>query len=374
MWNELKDSIKYNRDRLFLTGLGICIGNIAVVIIIILSYSFSSNLVTKYTNQATIGLVISSESSMTLEEILVDTNLQSAISDIKYVEGVKEWCVFEGEKNVQIATDLTHKAQNVEIDFYNASVIDGKSFSEFSGNGVIARINEEFENRYQIGQEIYVNNIGYEIIGFTDELSEGLGYPTFYFPEQMEDKIEYIQNTTEGTYLLTIHEGYQLNEIRNIVLKQLNACLLESEAEFIDYSSETEKALEETVTMATTFLVFIAAISLVVAAINVVNIMYITALEKTHEIAIYRALGMRKSMVMYQFLLQSSAVVIFFSFIGYIIGLLLSAMLLVILDVSIIVPWWSVLVIMALSICVGVIAGLKPALKAANVSPAILLK
>ena len=124
----------------------------------------------------------------------------------------------------------------------------------------------------------------------------------------------------------------------------------------------------------TVFLVLIAAVSLIVAAINVVNIMYITALEKTHEIAVYRALGMKKKTVMLQFLMQSGTVVLLFSAAGYLIGLFLSAFILIFLNVRFCVPLWSILITMVMGVLIGILSGIKPAVKAADVSPAILLK
>ena len=185
-----------------------------------------------------------------------------------------------------------------------------------------------------------------------------------------------MQNNTNtvGIFELVVSEDYQLSELTSEVLSMLNNTLDQLEAEFIDYSAETRTALDEAISTITVFLVVIAGISLLVAAINVVNIMYISALEKTHEIAIYRALGMRKYEIVIGFLLETGILVMFFSVLGYLIGLVLSAIILVFMNMSIYVPLWSILFIIMIGVGISIGAGLKPALKAASVSPAILLK
>lgn len=372
--NELLESIRYNKNRFFLTGLGISIGNIAVVIIIIVSYSFSNSMLsTYYAGKTTIGLVISNTSTDSTEEILKSGDMPDTLSRIGYLEGVASWEPAGSEKLVQFASDREPAVHNVEVAFEDVTVTEGGSFAENVGSNVILRKNDEFGSDYQLGDTVYINQAAYRIIGFTNS-SGSFGNPMLFFPESAASEIEYTVASTEGTFDLTVRDGYKISEVRETVLRTLNQALKNNDAKFIDYSNETSKAMEETMKTVTTFLVLIAAISLIVAAINVVNIMYITALEKTHEIAVYRALGMKKITVLLQFLMQSSAVVLVFSLVGYLIGVFLSAFILLFLKVSFCVPLWSILITMVMGILIGVLSGIKPAMKAAEVSPAILLK
>lgn len=374
LWNELRDNIKYNKDRFLLTGIGIAIGNIAIVIIVIVSHSFSASLVNTYSAKTTIAFIDSNESLLSQDDILNDQKVKRALENVQYINGVKTFEICKGDKTVTVSTDESSKPQNAVIAFYNPSVVKGEEFDAIPSNEVIVRVNDEFDSNYQIGQKIYVNNIAYKIVGFTYDVIDGLGYPTFYFPKEIEENIEYKYTNYEDMYTLEIKDGYQLKEVCKNVLNLLNESLDDYEAKFIDFSSETESLLNQSISVIMVFLVFIAGISLLVAMINVVNIMYITALEKEKEIAIYRALGMNKTTVLCQFLLQSSAVVILFSILGYIIGIILSVLILILMNVKIIIPIWSFLLVAVLSIFIGVISGIKPALKATNVSPATLLK
>lgn len=373
LWDEIKENLTYNKSRFVLTGLGIGIGNIAVVIIIIVSSSFSNSITADFATSAQIALMTSNETNLLVEEVIEKPEVAQAISMIPNIEGVKEWKESEAAKTITIINDKNSQVQEVEIDFANVSVVSGKEFSNMGENEVIIKSNDEYETFYKIGDLIYVNGIAYEVIGFTNQT--GNNYAAMFFPENKKEEIEYHQSVIKGNYQLTVKDGYSLREVRETVLQELNKSLEDmQDAHFVDFSDEMSAALEEMIEMVGIILVFIAAISLLVAAINVVNIMYITAMEKTHEIAIYRALGMKKITVLAQFLLQSSVIVVVCSVLGYVVGVVLSAGIVLLMGFPLYVPWWSVVVIMIMGVVIGVLAGYKPAEKAADVSPAILLK
>lgn len=373
LWDEIKENLTYNKSRFVLTGLGIGIGNIAVVIIIIVSSSFSNSITADFATSAQIALMTSNETNLLVEEVIEKPEVAQAISMIPNIEGVKEWKESEAAKTITIINDKNSQVQEVEIDFLNVSVVSGKEFSNMGENEVIIKSNDEYETFYKIGDLIYVNGIAYEVIGFTNQT--GNNYAAMFFPENKKEEIEYHQSVIKGNYQLTVKDGYSLREVRETVLQELNKSLEDmQDAHFVDFSDEMSAALEEMIEMVGIILVFIAAISLLVAAINVVNIMYITAMEKTHEIAIYRALGMKKITVLAQFLLQSSVIVVVCSVLGYVVGVVLSAGIVLLMGFPLYVPWWSVVVIMIMGVVIGVLAGYKPAEKAADVSPAILLK
>jgi len=310
---------------------------------------------------------------MSEEDVIKNNTVSNALEEIAFIEGVKSWKEKDGEKTALFCSELEPSNRAIEIDFYDVNVTDGNTFADYQGNSVIMRNNKEFEQIYNIGDEVYINQLAYKIIGFTDSVGNG-NAPFLFFPESKINEVEYSVSSTTGIYELTVENGYQISDVKTLVLEVLNKSLDNQNAKFIDFSSETSKALEEAMNSITTFLVLIAAVSLIVAAINVVNIMYITALEKKHEIAIFRALGMKKSTVIAQFLLQSSIIVIAFSMIGYLIGLFISAFILVFLNIKFCVPIWSIFITMILGLLVGIFSGISPALKAAEVSPAILLK
>jgi putative ABC transport system permease protein len=369
---NLKETFQYNKFRSILTGIGVFIGIAAVIIILTISSSFSNNLVNKYATKTTIGLVNSVDSVVDLDNVMNGSEVKDNIDQVRDLPGVKEFSEAFVEETVDVYVDQSNVLkENVVVEFKDIEVTEGDSFKERTGNIVIIRNNEDFDTDYSIGDLIYVNNESYEIIGITDEVSETS--PSLYFPPELRSMIEVNSNSISSTFDLVLQEGFKLDPIRDQVLTIMNSNL-EDNMKFIDYSEETSKAIKETIGSISIFLVLIGTISLVVAGINVINIMYISALEKMNEVAIYRALGMRKKTVISLFLMEALVIVVVFAILGYLFGLLVAAIILAILDIPFVFSVWHMLLVLFISMILGIGAGIKPAINAANSSPASLLK
>ncbi|MBN1116084.1 MAG: ABC transporter permease [Bacteroidales bacterium] len=113
----------------------------------------------------------------------------------------------------------------------------------------------------------------------------------------------------------------------------------------------------------------IAAISLLVGGIGIMNIMLASILERTREIGVRRAIGAKKKDIQSQFLTE--AVVISFSggLIGVILGLSVSLIINLFTDVQTNVTFFSVFIAFTVSVLVGIIFGYLPARNAANLNP-----
>lgn len=116
-----------------------------------------------------------------------------------------------------------------------------------------------------------------------------------------------------------------------------------------------------------TVLIAIAAISLVVGGIGIMNIMYVTVTERIKEIGIRRALGARKADILWQFLVES----VILSLFGGLMGLILAAV--IVFFVQQVFPAYidlqTVLLALGVSSGIGIIFGVFPAKKAADLSP-----
>lgn len=369
---NLKETFQYNKFRSILTGLGVFIGIAAVIIILTISTSFSKNLVNKYATKTTIGLVNSVDSIVDLDKVMSGSEVKDNIDQVRDLPGVKKFSEAFVEETVDVYVEQSNVfKENVVVEFKDIEVTEGVSFKERTGNIVIVRNNEEFDTDYSIGDLIYVNNESYEIIGITDEVSETS--PSLYFPSELRSIIEVNSNSISSTFDLVLQEGFKLDPIRDQVLTIMNSNL-DDNMKFIDYSEETSKAIKETIGSISIFLVLIGTISLVVAGINVINIMYISALEKMNEVAIYRALGMRKKTVISLFLMEALVIVVVFAILGYLFGLLVAAIILAILDIPFVFSVWHMFLVLFISMILGIGAGIKPAINAANSSPASLLR
>ncbi|MCE1154538.1 MAG: ABC transporter permease, partial [Bacteroidales bacterium] len=113
----------------------------------------------------------------------------------------------------------------------------------------------------------------------------------------------------------------------------------------------------------------IAAISLVVGGIGIMNIMLATVMERTREIGIRRAIGARKADIMSQFVTEAVAISITGGIIGVILGVSLSLTVSLFTDVKTVIPLYSVVVAFAFSVIVGISFGYLPAKNAANLKP-----
>ena len=113
----------------------------------------------------------------------------------------------------------------------------------------------------------------------------------------------------------------------------------------------------------------VAAISLIVGGIGVMNIMTVTVAERTREIGIRNALGARTKSILIQFLIESSLICLIAGFIGMILGIMLSMGIGTLVEMQAVVLPSNILVAVGISVAVGVLSGIYPAFKAARLNP-----
>ncbi len=113
----------------------------------------------------------------------------------------------------------------------------------------------------------------------------------------------------------------------------------------------------------------VAAISLIVGGIGVMNIMTVTVAERTREIGIRKALGARTKSILIQFLIESSLICLIAGFIGMILGIMLSMGIGTLVEMQAVVLPSNILVAVGISVVVGVLSGIYPAFKAARLNP-----
>ena len=122
-------------------------------------------------------------------------------------------------------------------------------------------------------------------------------------------------------------------------------------------------------------LMFIACISLLVGGIGIMNIMLATVTERTNEIGVRRALGAKKFHIIRQFLVETSVLSVAGGVLGIVVGLaapMIAQWYLIeyySYDLVLIFTGWSVALAFGISVCVGIIFGIYPAIRAANLDP-----
>jgi len=118
----------------------------------------------------------------------------------------------------------------------------------------------------------------------------------------------------------------------------------------------------------------IAGISLLIGGIGIMNIMLASVTERTREIGIRRAIGARRKQIIGQFLIETVVLSVTGGFIGIGIGILIPWLITIFADMPTVVTLWSVLLSVVISIGVGVIFGMYPAMRAANLDPIVALR
>jgi len=113
----------------------------------------------------------------------------------------------------------------------------------------------------------------------------------------------------------------------------------------------------------------IGMITLIGAAIGLMNIMLVAVSERTREVGLIKALGGKKRDVRRQFLFESICISILGAVIGIFLGILVGNLFSVILNTGFVIPWMWVFIGIAICTLVGLVAGIYPAMKAANLNP-----
>ena len=134
--------------------------------------------------------------------------------------------------------------------------------------------------------------------------------------------------------------------------------LLEQAKELQDLSKSTNQQL-----------IWIASISLLVGGIGVMNIMLVSVTERTKEIGLKKALGARKSIISGQFLTEAAVLTFLGGLLGVITGIILAVSISKISGVPIVISVSTALAAVAFSVVIGLIFGIVPAVKAANLNP-----
>ncbi len=126
---------------------------------------------------------------------------------------------------------------------------------------------------------------------------------------------------------------------------------------------------EETKRMFNIVLGSIAAISLLVGGIGIMNIMLATVTERTREIGIRRALGARKQDIVLQFLVETLVLSVGGGLIGLCLGIVVPLLVQMLTRMPTVITLWSLVLAFTISAAVGVLFGLYPASRAANLRP-----
>ncbi len=116
-------------------------------------------------------------------------------------------------------------------------------------------------------------------------------------------------------------------------------------------------------------LIWIASISLLVGGIGVMNIMLVSVTERTAEIGLKKAIGAKKRRIRLQFLTEAAVLTSLGGVIGVLVGITLAQLISNMMEIPVAISGVAILIAVAFSVLIGVVFGLLPAVKAANLNP-----
>ena len=226
-----------------------------------------------------------------------------------------------------------------------------------------------------VGLNIRIKNLPFQVIGTLEEKGQTMG--------QDQDDLIVTPYTTVQRRLVAIdyiHDIYASavsedkgNETAAQVDKVLRRTHKLKESEEADFRVMSQSEMISTVTsianILTLLLGAIAAISLLVGGIGIMNIMLVSVTERTREIGLRMSVGGRGQDILKQFLVESTLISVLGGVLGIIFGFLLAKAAGLLMSVEIFIKLQSVILAFVVCSVIGIFFGWYPARKAANLNP-----
>ncbi|MGL5978579.1 MAG: ABC transporter permease [Erysipelotrichaceae bacterium] len=164
-------------------------------------------------------------------------------------------------------------------------------------------------------------------------------------------------------------------EVTTQILKTYLSTKLPSSETFSVFSqTQVLDVLGSVLGLLTTLLAGIAAISLLVGGIGIMNIMLVTVRERTREIGVRKALGARRSSILLQFLIEAILITLLGGAMGLLVSIVGAFAITQLSGFQVVIGWNAAIFTFLFSMSVGIIFGLYPAYKASNLEPVEALR
>lgn len=385
-------SLIANKLRSLLTMLGIIIGVAAVIALVSIGNGVKQDIEDSISSLGSNLLVVLPGAPRTPGARPSQGSMKSLkISDyeaIAKLEGVKaaspmtngSYVVIYQNKNW--TTSVAGVNSNFQ-DVNNWTMTSGRFFSDKNvqnrervavvGQTVVKNL---FADEDPVGKEIRVKNIPFRVIGVLKSKGNGsMGNDqddTVLIPYTTSmERVEGIDYLRRVYVVAKDDEGIDRlqADIENLLRVRHNI----KDTNLDDFNIQNMKSIMETVAQTTgTFTLFlgaVAAISLVVGGIGIMNIMLVSVTERTREIGVRKALGATYSVIVTQFLIEAVVISLMGGFIGIAFGIGASKVIGMVSGMSTIVSVPTIIMSFAFSMAIGLIFGIYPARKAAKLNP-----
>lgn len=210
----------------------------------------------------------------------------------------------------------------------------------------------------------------YQVVGVLSakDATFNLSYDDSVFIPYNTYSQRFSNSSSVGSYVIKVSEGYDTIAVSDEVTEFLDNLVGTDGYTLFSPATLAEMATEITGTFST-FLAAIAAISLLVGGIGIMNIMLVSVAERTKEIGIRKALGASPSVIRGQFISEAITLTLIGGILGIVLGSALSVAVTNVMDWSLHLSYASFILAMGFSMFVGVFFGWYPAMKASKLDP-----
>lgn len=393
-------AIKENRTRSFLTCLGIAIGVGSIILILSLTGSVT-RLVQNEIGEIGADLLVvrpsSTKDSVTsiVEELTSANSFQKSnltTSDVKAISGIKN---ITAVAPIAISTNTVASEKNTftsvpvlgtNLDFikieslalrYGAflsnsnhenSVVLGHSLSLALFNTINSTV----------GKTVTIMGEKFMVVGVLDSVDKSINFDNVDFDNALIIDINTLDKITGSTQIQQINVKAENTDSLEPISSEIKSTLTaqkQGDQNFtVAYGDEITHPANSLFVIVSGMLTTVAAISLVVGGIGVMNIMLVSVAERTHEIGVRKAVGASGRNILMQFLFEALILSIMGGIFGLVIGYTLAFLLSVITPFA---PYISIEIIaisFLTTLVIGIIFGIYPAIKAASRNPIDSLK
>lgn len=386
-------SISGNKIRSFLTVLGIIIGVMAVVIMVAVGETVEKQISDQFSSLGTNTIMIragaaqssgvrtgsvqtltlsDAEEIARLPDVAAATPVQSSAAQIVY--GNKNW-----------ATSMTGvypaytTVQNIEIEY--GTMFDQSAVRNAATQAIIGpKTARELElPANPVGEVIRVQNVPFVIVGMARERGDSaMGSQDDMLIIPITTLKKRVQGSRFPNSVSMIAMKLYSDADNVLVTEQMTALLRErhklKDTDVDDFQIMDMKQMMEAMNTVTGYmkmlLIAIAAVSLLVGSIGIMNMMLVSVAERTREIGIRKAIGAREKHIITQFLSESILISFLGSMVGMILGIGLSQGIgRFVMGYNVPFSAWPVVLSFSVAIIVGLASGVTPAIKAAKLNP-----
>lgn len=402
-------AIKIHKVRSALTVLGLLIGVMSIIVVLNMGQGLKGFVLGQMEIFGTDFLQVevkvpstsktSSENAMGLAQGISLTTLK--IKDAEVLakhSNIRGYYVMQAGQDV-VSNEVDKKttllwgvsAQFFEL--FQSEVVAGRPFTDEEDKSQ-ARVvvigsglkNKFFPNSEAVGERLKIGNKKFTIVGVMEEQGTYFGVmdldSVVYLPVRTLQKqilgIDHVSNII--AYMRDPNQAEQTAADFTMIMRLQHDITDPNKDDFAVTTMAEAMGMMETITGAITLLLIaIAGISLLVGGVGIMNIMYVSVSERTYEIGLRKAVGATKSNILWQFLWEA----IFLTSTGGLIGVFLGSALSLAailaarhfgLNWGYSFSWFGVLLGVGFSAFVGLVFGLYPARKAANMEPVEALR